>query len=334
MIVLSGDIGGTNTRLQLADFTGVGAIKVVKRNDYINRDYTNFTDIIAAFFAGNGFSSTVVAGACFDVAGPIVDETVKLTNLPWVIKSNDIREQFKIAKVALINDFVAIGYGLGMLKEQDLFVLQQGKARAGEVKAYLGAGTGLGVGFVTYDHGVPMVHPTEGGHVDFAPADDIQIELLKFLRTKHHRVSFERVLSGPGLVNIYQFVRSYKGFAEKENPELALLVDSKQKVDVAAAIAEYAMNHSDPLAIKALNIFVRIYAAALGNLALTTLPFGGLYIVGGIAQKLLSLINSKLFFEAFGDKGRVSDVIKNIPISVVLDIDVGLQGAAWYAWNG
>jgi glucokinase len=334
MTVLSGDIGGTTTRLQLTNFTDTGDITVLKRTHYSNHDYVNLVDIIDAFFKQDGLGSINITGACFDVAGPIVDGmVVKLTNLPWTIKTDEIRNKLKIDNVTLINDFAAIGYGIDTLQSKDLFVLQQKEPRVGGLKAYLGAGTGLGVGFITYNQGIPRVYPTEGGHIDFAPTDDIQIELLKFLRQKYHRVSFERVLSGPGLVNIYQFVRSYRGFSEKENKDLNLLVDGKEHFDIAAAIAEYAIEHSDPLAIQALNIFIRIYAAATGNLALTSLPFGGLYIVGGIAPKLLSLINSTLFFDAFGDKGRMSDLIKSIPIYVVLYTDVGLRGAAWYANN-
>ncbi len=333
MIVLSGDIGGTTTRIQLTEFSPANDIKVIKRTDYGNCDYSSFTDIVSTFFAENDLDATSISGTCFDVAGPIINSEVKLTNLPWVITVADIQSKLKLSRVALINDFVAIGYGLDMLQPKDLLVLQPGELQPGKIKAYLGAGTGLGVGFVNYHQGIPKVYPTEGGHIDFAPIDDIQIDLLKFLRKKFHRVSIERVLSGPGLVNIYQFVRSYNGFSEKENAELGLLIDSRKQVDIAAAITEYAITRSDPLAKHALDIFIRIYAAAASNLALTTLPFGGLYLVGGIAPKILSAIKSKLFFETFGDKGRMSALIKTMPISVVLYTDVGLQGAALYAKN-
>lgn len=331
MLVLASDIGGTTTRMQITDFTDEGKTQEVKQVYYNNSDYDNFTDILETFLSLINLNQTKIAAVCLSVAGPINEGEVKCTNLSWIIKIDEIKKRLKIDHVTLINDFVAIGYGVETLKPQDLCVLQAGRPQAGGVKACLGAGTGLGVGFTTYNRGVPKVYPTEGGHVDFAPTDDIQVELLKSLRQKYHRVSFERVLSGPGLINIYCFVRSYKGFREKENPNLALLINGKKQIDLPALITEYAIRHSDPLALRALNIFIRIYGAVAGNLALTTLPFGGLYIASGIAPKLLSLINSEQFLEAFSDKGRMSDLIKEIPLYVVLNKNIGLQGAALYA---
>lgn len=184
---------------------------------------------------------------------------------------------------------------------------------------------------MTCHKGSYSAYPTEGGHIDFAPDDEIQMELLKFLHKKHHRVSIERVLSGPGLVNIYHFVRAHRLFGEKENPKLRFLIESDNEIDIAATTSEYAVKHKDIMASRALHIFVSVYGSAVGNLALTTLPFGGLYIVVGIAPKLLSQIKSATFIEAFGDKGRMSNLIKNVPLHVVLYPDVGLQGAAIYA---
>ena len=333
MIVFSGDIGGTTTRMQLTEFTGANKIRIIKNSHYYNSDYPSFDAVIDAFFAEAALNKIVIKSACFGVAGPVINETVKFTNLPWEIKTIDIKTKLKLDKVALINDFVAIGYGLERLARPDLLTLQEGKECMGGVKAYIGAGTGLGVSFMIYCQRRYEVYPTEGGHVDFAPTDEMQLELLRFLYKKHHRVSFERVLSGQGLVNIYQFVLAYKNYGEEENIKLAALIDSEQHVDIAATIVEYAIKRNDVIAKRALDIFIRIYGAAAGNLALTTLPFGGLYVVGGIAPKILPEIKTGGFLEAFTDKGRMTDLIKNIPLHIVLNTDIGLQGAAVYAKN-
>jgi glucokinase len=332
MIVLSGDIGGTSTRMQLTEFTTDNQIKNIKTCRYNNNEHHSFTAIIDDFLASINSDQTEIKSVCFGVAGPIVNEEVKFTNLPWVIKAADIRDRVRLDRVALINDFVAIGYGLETLQPQDLLTLQPGEYCDGGVRAYIGAGTGLGIGFMTCHHGGSYdAYPTEGGHIDFAPDNEIQIDLLKFLRKKHHRVSIERVLSGPGLVSIYRFVRANRLFGEKENPKLRFLIESDNKIDIAATISEYAVEHKDIMASRALDIFVSVYGSAVGNLALTTLPFGGLYIVGGIAPKLLSQIKSTVFLAAFSDKGRMSNLIKRVPLHVVLSPDVGLHGAAIYA---
>lgn len=331
MIVFSGDIGGTTTRMQLTEFIpGIHQGKVIKNSNYHNINYSTFTDIIGVFLTEADLDYTKIESACFGVAGPVVDGVVKFTNLPWMVETAEIKTKLKLQQVALINDFMAIGYGLETLSPENLFTIQPGKPCENGIKAYLGAGTGLGVGFIVYDQKSYTAYPTEGGHINFSPTDDEQIELLIFLLKKYHRVSFERLLSGPGLLNIYNFVSNNR---EDKKSELNILIAmAKEKhIDVAATIAEYAIKHHDNLAAQALNIFIRIYGSAAGNLALTTLPFGGLYIVGGIAPKLLPQIKSGEFYKAFSDKGRMSNLIKDIPLHVVLHTDVGLQGAAVYA---
>ncbi|EKE00575.1 MAG: Glucokinase [uncultured bacterium] len=328
MIVLSGDIGGTHARMQLTEIASANKMKVVASAHYNNHDHSSFLDIIAVFLVETKVNVNRVVSICFGVAGPVINDKVNVTNLPWVISADEIRNKLKIDNVELINDFTAIGYGLEVLQPQDLCTLQVGKPRESAVKAYIGAGTGLGVGFMTNCPEGYFVHSTEGGHIDFAPTDATQLELLKYLRKKHHRVSFERVLSGQGVVNIYNFVRDNKIFGEEENLELRSLVDGNKNIDVAAAITECAIKHQDVMAMRALDMFIRIYGAAAGNLALTTLPYGGLYIVGGVAPKLLAQIKQGGFLDAFCDKGRMSGLLKEIPLHVVLYEDVGLQGAA------
>jgi glucokinase len=331
MITLSGDIGGTSTRMQSTEFTKDGKMQVLKTEHYRNSQFTNFLDIIDAFFAQGSITEDKVNSVCFGVAGPIVKGVVKFTNLPWVINTADIQNKLPAARVELINDFVAIGYGIETLRSQDLCTLQAGLPKENGIKAFIGAGTGLGVGFMTFHDGNYVVHPTEGGHVDFAPTDDLQVELLNYMRKKYHRVSFERLISGPGLVHIYRYMRSNKIFGEEENPELRFLIESEKEIDIAATVAEYAIKHKDILAMRALDVFIRMYGSVAGNLALTTLPYGGLYIVGGIAPKLLPQMKKGKFLEMFSDKGRMSGLLKDVPLHIVTNSDVGLQGTAVFA---
>lgn len=331
MIVLAGDIGGTHSRMQVVEFVD-DSFKVLKVAHYLNTNYSSLVDVIDVFLLENAIDRGQVESACVAVPGPIVGGTVKFTNIPWVIDVDDIKRKLQIEKAALINDFSAIGYGLETLKEADVHVIQDVKPREGAIKAFIGAGTGLGVGFMSQKNGYYNVYPTEGGHVDFAPTDDVQIELLKYLRKKYHRVSFERVLSGQGLINIYHFVRDNRIFGEEENTALRFIIESKKKgTDIAAAVSEYAIKHKDIMAMRAMDIFIRVYGAAVGNLALTTLPYGGLFIVGGIAPKLISQLEGGVFMEMFRDKGRVSNLFKDIPLCIVKNTDVGLNGSAVYA---
>lgn len=332
MIILSGDIGGTNTRLQLAEFSPTGEIKVIVRSQYLNKDFTSFIDIMAAFFEKAQVKPEELLGVCFGVAGPIIDNKIRLTNLPWVIDAFEIKAKFGLG-VELINDFFAIGYGIETLEAQSIDILQKGELKSNDVKAFIGAGTGLGVGFMIYNQGNYVVHASEGGHVDFAPSDDLQMDLWRFLKKKYHHVSCERVLSGPGLINIYNFLCSSRAIAEKENSELRNLIDNPAGIDLASAISEYAILYEDAIARRALEVFLSIYGAIVGNLALTFLPFGGIYIASGIALKLLSQIKKDHFLAMFNDKGRMSKLMNKIPLYVVLDVDVGLRGAAVYLYK-
>lgn len=330
MLVLSGDVGGTKTRLQLTQFKDQQDFKVVSREKYFNQEFASFTDIVSAFLQQNNLAPNNIEATCFAVAGPIIHGSVKFTNLPWYIDEQKLRADLGFKTVKLINDFEAIGYGLDTLTKADIHVLQKGEFIAHKTRAIIGAGTGLGVGISVHNGSHFHVIATEGGHVDFAPTDDIQIALLQHLRKKLHRVSVERLVSGQGLVNIYHFVRENPLFNEKENTTLKLALFKSE--DTAATISEYAIEHHDPMAMRALDLFIRIYGAAAGNLALTTLPYSGLYIVGGIAPKLLPQLTDGRFLRAYSDKGRMSNLLSTLPIYIVLDTQIGLQGAANFAF--
>ena len=331
MIILSGDIGGTSMRLQLVKFSQSNAVQILHSIRYNNNEYSSFLEIINTFFCDTKIDYKEIKSVCFGIAGPIVNGVVKFTNLPWIISEKELKEKFGIDCIKLINDFECVGYGIETLTEEDVYVLQKGKAKADALRAYIGAGTGLGVGFMVPVDGQYYVHPSEGGHIDFAPVDDLQVSLLQYLRKKYHRVSFERLLSGHGLVNIYHFVRDNKIFGEEENKDLRFLIEGDQEIDIAATVAKYAIEQKDIMSLRALDIFISIYGSMVGNLALEMLPYGGLYIVGGIAPKLLAQIKKGKFMAMYHDKGRVSNLLSDIPLCVVTNTNVGLQGAAIYA---
>ena len=320
--VLAGDIGGTKTLLQIADFDR-DRYRVLAQQRYENSAYANFSDIVHDFIAQA--QQPAIRAACFGIAGPVIatatGEHVKLTNLPWILDSDRLARDFAIPKVRLINDFQAAGYGMEALTPADLVPLQRGTPEPQGVRALIGAGTGLGQGLLFWRNGRYEAHSTEGGHVDFAPTDDLQIELLQFLRREHPHVSYERVVSGRGLVNIFEFLRTRCG--------AACATDVEPDVDDrAAAIANAALSSNDPLASQALDMFVDIYGAQAGNLALTTLSTGGVYIAGGIAPKILPRLTDGRFMRAFRNKGRMSALVATIPVYVVTNQAVGLMGTA------
>ena len=330
MFILSGDIGGTNSRLRLTNFKNFNDFEITVEANFQNQEYASFSDVVALFLKNNAIETRDIAAAAFAVAGPVVDGTVKVTNLPWTISEVELTKAFSFKKVNLLNDFEAAGYGVDNLKTEDLYVLQQGTVQPNRPRAMIGAGTGLGVAMAVSKGEHYQVIPTEGGHVDFAPMDEVQMHLLAHMQKRLHRVSAERLVSGMGILNIYKYIRENPLFNESENINLKRALF--QEGDAPAKITEYAIEHHDSMAMRTLDLFIRIYGAVAGNLALTTLPFGGLYIMGGIAPKILPQLVDGRFIDALCDKGRMSNLIKTIQVSVVLNTSVGLQGAANYGY--
>lgn len=326
IIALSGDVGGTKTRLQLTKFTADGTSEVLAVERYRNSEFGKFRDIISTFLKAH---PSDLHCACIAVAGPITEGCVKLTNLPWHFSEEQICKLLNINKVKFINDFEAIAYGVPLINAEDYHTLQPGIPDKNALIAIIGAGTGLGVALVDNTNSHPKVIATEGGHMDFAPADDIQMQLLHHLRKKLHRVSNERIVSGKGIENIYKFMLTTSEYAGHENPQLKHL--SHFSTEFAADITRYALEHDDPIALHTLDTFLKCYGAVAGNLALTTLPFAGLYIAGGIAPKLLPQMQDGRFMDAFLDKGRMSNLLLNVPVRIILNTQVGLIGAAYYA---
>jgi glucokinase len=323
MRVLAGDIGGTKTLLQIAECKS-GRCRAVREQRFDSASYISFSSIIDQFLKQERKNS--IKAACFGIAGPIQETTrgefVKVTNLPWEIHGLELKRRFRIPRLRLINDFQAIGYGIEALKKKDLVVLQKGKAVKHGPRSVLGAGTGLGQGILIWsnDHYVPVA--TEGGHANFAPTDEQQIGLARYLLKTAGRTSWELVLSGHGLVQLYSYLKTHGVTPESEQVARAMHDD-----DSAAVITHAAMTGNDPLANQALDLFVDIYGAQAGNLALTMGATGGVYIAGGIAPKIISRITDGRFMRAFLNKGKMQKYVAAIPVQVVINPQVGLIGA-------
>ncbi len=310
--VLAGDIGGTKTWLRLSS-----SGEVLREERYDSAAFAGLSPMVAAFLG-----DAVPERACFGVAGPVRDGCSQITNLPWRIEAAEIAARFAIPRVALINDFQAVAYGIEALAPGDLLTLQAGRVRENGPCAVIGAGTGLGEGYLVWHDGAYQALPSEGSHADFAPADELQADLWRWLKIRHGHVSWERVVSGPGLEAIYHFLRERGDLAES-----ALLAEMMRAGDGAAAISEFALTHRDPLASAALDLFVAAYGAEAGNLALKILASGGVYVAGGIAPKIAERLADGGFMRAFCAKGRFEELLENVPVRVVLNPQVGLLGA-------
>jgi len=314
---LAGDIGGTKTLLSIGT---ADKREPFKKKTYKSAAYTGLADIIDEFLAETGIRN--ISAGCFALAGPVAGRIVKLTNLPWVVDGDELAARFGIKQVALINDFEAVGQGVVALQTDDLLTLQAGVEKAQDVRLVVGAGTGLGVAWLSWQDGVYTVHPSEGGHMDFAPADDMQCLLLRYLRHRHAHVSYERIVSGPGLLAIFEFMRD-TGLATPS----ALLIKAMESEDAAAALTQFAQAGDEAIARMTVDLFLSVYGAFVGNLALAALPRGGIYVAGGIAAKISEKMQSGEFMNAFLSKGRFDGLLSTLPLHMVLNPHVGLMGA-------
>ena len=315
--LIYGDIGGTKTILQIAKITDNRILEQFTHY-YESNSFTSFSAILRDFLEKAGIKKTSAhpVAACFAVAGPIVEQQVKLTNLPWSINAAEMMAEFSFPCVKLINDFEAAALAIEILSPNDLVTLQVGKARAKEMRVVVGAGTGTGVAWLTWqgDRYVPL--STEAGHVDFAPTSDLQIRLLEALQNKFGHVSIERLLSGSGLTNIFDFFQKELG-----SERLNLSGDS------GAKIGALALQDNHPIAIKSLDLFAEIFGAYAGNLALSGLCRNGVYVTGGIAPKNIITLTAGGFMRAFNYKGRFSEMMNEIPVNIVTNPDICLLGA-------
>ncbi len=321
--ILAGDIGGTKTVLALFDAARTDGSGLLKEERFVSRDFDSLESLVEKFLEGR---DEKLAAACFGVAGPVIEDMSRTTNLPWLIDEEGMRRRFGVGQVHLLNDLEATGHGILGLSDDQLLVLNQGAAVEHGNKAVIAAGTGLGEAAFLWTGQRYEVLASEGGHTDYAPRNEIEIELLNYLLTKHKRVSYERVLSGPGLVNIYNFLKSREGAqAEGLDDELA------NSEDAAKTISKAGMEKRSELAVTALDIFAAVYGAQAGNLVLTFNATGGIYLGGGIAPKLADKLTDGTFLEAFKAKGRLSPMVAASPVFIVMNPKTALMGAARYA---
>jgi glucokinase len=318
-VILAGDVGGTKTALALFEREGAG-LSLTREATLVSRDFESLEAAIDHFLDGGPRGE--IAALCIGVAGPVVDGRCVATNLPWEVDERMLAYTLRAARARLLNDLEAAAHGVLMLGEDQLRCLQSGVPRRGNI-AVIAAGTGLGEAIIVTDGVRRTVIATEGGHADFAPRGDLEEDLLRFLRREFGRVSYERVLSGPGVYNIYRFLREAK-VAPESNAVAARLLEG----DPSATITELALDGADPLCVGTLDLFVSVYGAEAGNLALKALAVGGVVITGGIAPKILPRLTGPTFIEAFREKGRLTPLMRSIPVHVVMEPRAPLLGAA------
>ncbi len=320
MKVLAGDIGGTNARLAVFAFEGQGLSRVHEQI-YPSAKYDGLGAIVTEF---RRTYTDDLSAACFAVAGPVVDGDIKTSNLPWVVHGRALAAEIDVPRTTLINDFDAVGYGVTRLAATDVETLQVGLPAPDGPIAVLGAGTGLGQGLVLRDGGRTRIVPSEGGHATLAARTDVEWGLAKYLVARYGgHVSYERVLSGAGLVSTYHYVVEC-GLA----PAQPAVTAAMERETPAAVITNQAIAGTDQACMTAVDIFASIYGSQAGNVALMTLSTGGVYLAGGIARRIVPLLRSGDFLRSFAAKGRMSPLLSSVPVRVIMNDFVGLLGAA------
>jgi glucokinase len=326
-ILLAGDIGGTNTRLGI--FSKEKGLRApLAAVDFRSGQFPDFTTIMREFLKGVNIRADA---ACFGVAGPVIKGAAKITNLPWIIDEKKLGKDFNLPFVRLLNDLEAIANAVPLLEPSDIHTLNEGRPVSGGSKAVVAPGTGLGEAFLTWDGTQYRGHPSEGGHVDFAPSDDLERELLIYLEEKLGHVSYESVCSGPGILNIYCFLRE-KCYAEEPSWLSERVAKENDPVPVIIECALDCVSRSR-LCVMALNLFVSILGTEAGNMALKVMATNGVYLGGGIPRRVLPFLESGRFMKSFRNKGRMSDLVSQIPVFVILNPRIALLGAAGYGFE-
>jgi glucokinase len=318
-MILAGDIGGTNTRLAFFEGTP-DHLQPAEIEIFPSPQFSGPAEIVRKFL---GMHQHAVGAACFGLPGAVVDGRVETPNLPWVVESGHMAAELGLEHVQLINDLYANAHGIALLDESDFVVLNPGNPHAGGNRALISAGTGLGeAGLYADAEGAYHPFPSEGGHVDFAPRNELEMELLRYLQGRFERVSYERVLSGPGLHNVYLFLRD-----TERGQEPAWLAEQIAHSDPSAAISKSALEGTSEICVQALDMFVSLYGAEAGNLTLKMLATGGTYVGGGIAPKIIRKLSGAAFMKSFTAKGRMGGMLKEIPVRVITNDKTALLGA-------
>jgi glucokinase len=324
-MILAGDIGGTNARFAFFEAAG-DKLAVVSEAVFPSRQYRTLDEIVANLLATSGMKPTV---ACLGIAGPVRYGRVETSNLPWVVEEGKLAAETGIPRVHLLNDLEANAWGIEVLQDGDLVSLNHVKADPAGNRVVVSAGTGLGEAGLYWDGKRHLVFASEGGHTDFAPRNDLEIDLLLYLRKRFGRVSYERIISGPGLVNVYNFLRD-----SGHGTEPAWLAEEMSKSDPAAVISTNAAAAKCPLCEHAVDIFVSVYGAEAGNMALKVMAAGGVFLGGGIAPRMISKFCGPLFLQSFLAKGRMQALLETIPVYVIANPKTALLGAARCAASG
>lgn len=321
-MILAGDVGGTKVHLALYDFTN-GKLTYTREERFPAREYSGLEAIVKEFVGAD-----TVTAACFGVPGPVRDGRLRLTNLPWTLDSRELTLSLSIPHVFLINDLEANGYGVAELTSEQIYTLSEGDTSQIGNRGLIAAGTGLGEGLLIWNGHMHVPFPSEGGHADYSPRNEDEIDLLRFLKQKYNgRISWERVVSGMGLTNIYEFLRDVRGVDEPA----WLAEEIAAASDPNSVITEAGLAAKSEICEKTLDMFVSAYGAEAGNLALKVLSVGGLYIGGGIGPRILEKLKDGTFLRAFQDKGRLSQLLINMPVRVILESRAAVLGAAAYA---
>jgi glucokinase len=319
-MLLAGDIGGTKTLLGLFDGTPPRP-RAIAIQSFVTLDFGDLGDIITEFTRSQTVASGPIEAACFGVAGPVIDDTAELTNVPWKVEAGSIADRFRFGRVDLLNDLQAMAYGLTVLHGSEVCVLQDGDAARGGSIGLIAAGTGLGVAMLHHVDGRYVPTASEGGHADFAARNAREIRLLQWLTEQYGRAEVEGVVSGRGLLNIYRV--THEGAC-------TAVVDLKSP-DAPAEITTAGLEGRCRGCIDALDMFVEAYGAEAGNLALRTVSTGGMFVGGGIAPKILPALTDGRFMRAFRSKAPFEALLSAMPVKVILNPEAGLLGAAVYA---
>jgi len=323
-MILAGDIGGTNTRLAYFRLEQ-GQPQPITVEIYPSAQHSCLEDIVAQFIKSH---QEPIDGACFGIAGPVINGVCKTPNLPWVVDSRKLSSLLKLQQIDLINDLEANAHGISVLSDTDLVVLNAGKPAPNGNAALISAGTGLGQAGLLRDGSGYRPFASEGGHVDFAPRNNLEIELLTHLLISYEHVSYERVLSGPGLVNIYKFL-----IATDRGKEPSWLTEQMQQMDPAVAITKAAIQNKCAPCSRAMDLLVSFYGAQAGNVAMTILATAGIFIGGGIAPRIIDYLKKPIFLESLFEKGRMKRLLSDIPVKVIVNDQTALLGAACVALN-
>lgn len=321
-MILAAEIGATRTRLAAFETEG-NRLSCVVEKTYPSQKHEGLAGILADFIKTEGIP---VHSACFGVAGPVRAGRSKISNLPWIIDASELAKQLKLNSVGLLNDLEAYAYGIDGLESKDFIPLSDGSEDADGNRAVISAKTGLGMAGLYWDGFRHHPFACEGGHADFAPRNELQTELLVYLQKKYGRISCERILSGPGIKNIYDFLRD----AHKAEEPDWLRTQIASAPDPPALISQLALEGKSAICDQTMSIFVSVFGAQTGNCALNFMSTGGIFIGGSIAAKIVPKMKDPVFMESFLDKGRMGALLKDVPVKIVVNDDCGMIGAARY----